>query len=87
MFLSNRDGRAVEGVGPVADALAEQLARPVHLVSTVEAMAADGVTDVVVVGPGSPLRGLIRATLGGRVRVHRTDDLDDLRRVQEVLRP
>ena len=44
----------------IRDALAQQAARPVRWVETVQKMAADGVTHAVEVGPGKVLQGLIK---------------------------
>ena len=44
------------------------------------------VTDVVTVGPGRILRGLVRKNLGNRLNIHTTDDDADLGRTIERLK-
>lgn len=44
----------------IREALAQQAARPVRWVETVQKMAAEGVTHAVEVGPGKVLQGLIK---------------------------
>jgi malonyl CoA-acyl carrier protein transacylase len=61
----------------VCDVLAGQLVRPVQWMASLDTLETMGVTDIITVGPGRILRGLVRKNLGSRVRVHTTDfDLD-----------
>ncbi|MFO0881340.1 MAG: beta-ketoacyl synthase N-terminal-like domain-containing protein [Gemmataceae bacterium] len=48
------------------DLLAGQLAQPVEWVRLIEAMASDGITEFLEVGPGGRLAGLVDAILAGR---------------------
>ncbi len=56
---------AVQDVA-IRKTLAEQLAKPVRFVDTIEAMYAAGVRTFVEVGAGAALSGLVSATLGTR---------------------
>lgn len=73
---------AVEHV-EIARAIAEGLVRPVRWVETLRAIAARGVTDLVVAAPSRVVRALARRTLGATVTSHGVDaplDLDALTR-------
>jgi malonyl CoA-acyl carrier protein transacylase len=65
--------------------LAAQLTRPVLWAGTMTTLATAGVTDVVTVGPGHVLRGLLRKNLDQAIRVHTTEDARDLARTAEIL--
>jgi [acyl-carrier-protein] S-malonyltransferase len=60
--------------------LGGQLTRPVLWAGTMAALATAEITDIVTVGPGRVLRGLVRKNLGQAIRVHTTEDADDLAR-------
>lgn len=72
-FVVNRTGRLLEESDDVCSVLAGQLVRPVQWAASLSTLESLGVTDVITVGPGRVLRGLIRKNLGTRVRVHMTD--------------
>lgn len=72
-FVANRTGRPMDASDDVCSILAGQLVRPVQWVESLATLESLGVTDVITVGPGRILRGLIRKNLGTRVRVHLTD--------------
>ena len=84
-FVSNRTGLAVERADELPDLLAEQLTNPVQWVRVMETLTGLGVTDLVIVGPGRMLRGLIWFNLGAGAVVHSTETLDDLDRVGRAL--
>jgi [acyl-carrier-protein] S-malonyltransferase len=76
-FVVNRTGQALRETDDVCDVLAGQLVRPVQWMASLDTLETMGVTDIITVGPGRILRGLVRKNLGSRVRVHTTDfDLD-----------
>ena len=85
-FVANRAGEPLGEREDLSRSLAEQLVRPVQWVATLTALERMKVTDVVTVGPGRILRGLVRKSLGSRVRVHGTEDDTDLERTVERLR-
>ncbi len=58
--INNVDVAAPQGVAEIKDALVRQLYCPVRWSETVEAMAAEGVTQLVEVGPGKVLTGLAK---------------------------
>ncbi len=58
--INNVDVTAPQGVAEIKDALVRQLYCPVRWSETVEAMAAEGVTQLVEVGPGKVLTGLAK---------------------------
>jgi len=84
-MVLNRDGLPASGPDEIPDQIAEQLTRPIHWTRTLATLSTAGVTDLVTIGPGKVLRGLARKALGSAVRVHGTEDTDDLRRTQEAL--
>lgn len=84
-FVCNRTGLPIEREDEIPDLLAGQLVRPVYWVRVLRTLVEQGVTDLVVAGPGRILRGLIRKNLGREVVVHDTDRLDDLDRTIRVL--
>ena len=84
-FVSNRDGTVVTDAQRIVELMVEQLTRPVQWVAVLERLAGCGVTDFVTVGTGRVLKTLLRRTLGSRVRVHATDEMNSLRRTVEVL--
>ncbi len=71
---ANTTGRLVED--PVRQ-LGEQLIRPVQFASTLERLAADGITTFIHVGPGDVTAGLVKRTLTDAV-VHVVSDLDGI---------
>jgi [acyl-carrier-protein] S-malonyltransferase len=76
-FVVNRTGQALLETDDLCDVLVGQLVRPVQWMASLTTLETMGVTDIVTVGPGRILRGLVRKNLGSRVRVHTTDfDLD-----------
>jgi len=76
-LIANRSGQPVEEADVVAT-LAGQLVRPVQWAASLATIERQGVTDIVTVGPGRILRGLIRKNLGTRLKVHTTEDAIDL---------
>jgi acyl transferase domain-containing protein len=84
-IICNATGEEVDGPR-FLPSLAGQLTRVVRWAGSMESLAAAGVTDLVAVGPGHVLRGLARKNLGQRIRVHTTEDAEDLARTVELLR-
>ncbi|MFH2006124.1 MAG: ACP S-malonyltransferase [bacterium] len=83
-FVSNRDG-TVAGPEAIPALLAEQLVRTVQWAAVLRALVEYGATDLVTVGPGRVLRGLVRKNLGDRLRVHTTEDRDELKKTIELV--
>jgi [acyl-carrier-protein] S-malonyltransferase len=77
-LIANRTGQPVPSSDDLIEYLAGQLVRPVQWIASLATLEHLGVTDVVTVGPGRVLRGLIRKNLGTRLRVHTTEDAADL---------
>ena len=63
----------VEPAPQIPRLLAGQLTAPVQWARTMETLLREGVTDLVTLGPGKVLRGLVRKNLGGAASVHGTD--------------
>lgn len=85
-IVSGCTGRAIRDPVDVPSFLSSQLTRTVRWADVTWTLAKMGVTDVVTVGPGRTLRGLVRKN-GWSVRVHGTEDVADLSRtVANVLR-
>jgi len=74
-LVRNLDGAEVRD----CTSLPAQLERTVEFVRVLDALVSRGVDEVVVLGPGLVLRGLLRRH-GGALRVHTTEDEVDLRR-------
>jgi [acyl-carrier-protein] S-malonyltransferase len=72
-FVVNRTGQQLEPSDDVCSVIAGQLVRPVSWVASIATLESLGVTDVITLGPGRILRGLIRKNSGTRLRVHTTD--------------
>jgi [acyl-carrier-protein] S-malonyltransferase len=85
-LIVNRSGRALGKTDDLCEALAGQLVRPVQWAASLETLDSLVVTDIVTVGPGRILRGLIRKNIGTRVRVHTTEDDADVERTVQRLR-
>jgi len=76
-FISNRTGKVVENYEQFPDLLSEQLVNPVAWAATMETLKQAGITDVVTIGPGKALRGLIRKNRVD-VQVHATHTIEHL---------
>jgi [acyl-carrier-protein] S-malonyltransferase len=83
-FVCNRSGEPLET--DIAEALVEQMVRPVQWAKTMLTLQRLGVTDCVAVGAGRVLRGLVRLNLGGGMRVHLAEDDDTFERTVRALR-
>ena len=68
-----------------AEELALALVRPMRFARAIARAIEDGVTDVVIAGPGKIAQALVRAN-SKDVRIHRTDRIADRARTAEVLR-
>lgn len=75
-LIRNSDGAATNDVS----SLGEQLATTVHFTRALETLVERGVTEVICIGPGLVMRGLVRKNLGTRMKVFTTEDADDLAR-------
>ncbi len=85
VLVTNRSGQAVENPEQIPDLLAEQLVHPVHWAKTMQNMAQAGVSDLITIGPGKVLRGLVRKNRLAGVELHSTQTLDDLKTTMEGL--
>jgi len=83
-LVANRDGLPVTEAADLAETLAGQLVRPVLWAESLRTLGRLEVTDIVTVGPGRVLRGLIRKSLGNSARIHMTDI--DLGKTIQVLK-
>lgn len=83
-FVSNRTGKVAKQEA-IPHLLSRQLVRPVQWAHAMDTLASEHVTDLITVGPGHVLRGLVRKNLGTRIRVHTTEDPDDLGRTVRQL--
>jgi malonyl CoA-acyl carrier protein transacylase len=59
-----------------APLLARSILEPIDWAGAMRTLAAMGVTDVVTLGPGRWMRGLVERRLGDLVRVHPSHTLD-----------
>lgn len=75
-LLRNSDGAATNDVS----SLGEQLATTVQFTRALDTLLHRGITEVICVGPGLVMRGLLRKNLGTKVKVFTTEDADDLTR-------
>lgn len=82
--IANVDVQAHSSPEAIRAALAAQVASPVQWVRTIEAMAADGVTDIVECGPGKVLQGLIRR-IAPSIRVWGVSDAESLAATMDKL--
>jgi [acyl-carrier-protein] S-malonyltransferase len=82
-LLLNRNGRE-EPAADLAEILAGQLMHPVRWQATMQSLAAMQVTDIVTMGPGKVLRGLVRKNLGA-LPVHSTQHPASLAKTLETL--
>jgi len=68
-----------------AEELALALVRPMRFARAIARAIEDGITDVVIAGPGKIAQALVRAN-SVDVRIHRTERIADRARIAEVLR-
>jgi len=85
-LVFNRTGKPMEAFDDVIATLAGQLVRPVQWMASLTTLERLEITDVVTVGPGRILRGLVRKNLGTRVSVHTTEDATDIAHTIERLK-
>lgn len=81
-FIAGYSGRVA---ADAAQALAEQIDRPVCFARLLRTLVGLGATDLVTVGPGKILRGLVRANLGTQVRIHASETPMDVARCAAAL--
>lgn len=86
-FVSNLTGNVVEEAAQIPELLIQQLVRPVRWAETMCTLLRLGVTDLVTLGPGKTLRGLVRKNRLAGVQLHSTERPDHLARTLERLRP
>jgi len=77
-LISNRDGALVADDKAARLHLVEQLTSPVRWTACLSTLAAMGVTEIVLLGPGKILAQHCRVALPG-LRIHRTDRASDIR--------
>jgi len=85
-LVVNRTGLVAPHEDRIPELLAGQLTHPIAWARSLTTLIDAGVTDIVTVGPGKVLRGLIRKNLGSAVRVHTTEHAGDFDRTREALR-
>lgn len=86
VFVANCGGEAIANPDALPAVLAQQLVRPVQWVTALATLERLQVTDIVTVGPGRVLRGLVRKSPARDIRVHTTEDEADLQRTAERLK-
>jgi [acyl-carrier-protein] S-malonyltransferase len=86
-FISNRTGRVVENPEKVRSHLVEQLVHPILWKETIDTLLKQGVTDIVSIGPGKVLTGLIKKNLlvNSDIRIHTTRTREEFERCAEAL--
>jgi len=72
-LVVNRSGRPLGESEDLVELIAGQLVRPVQWLETLRTMVRLEITDILTIGPGRIMRGLIRKSLGSSVRVHTTE--------------
>lgn len=72
-WVSSCGGGLVPAGVPAAPLLGRSVLEPVDWAGAIRTIAALGVTDVVILGPGRRMRGRIERRLGAFVRVHLTE--------------
>jgi [acyl-carrier-protein] S-malonyltransferase len=77
-LVANRTGDVVTDAARLPDLLAEQLTHPVEWLASARAMAAAGIDEYVVAGPGRVLAGLLRMCLGADCVVRSIESPADL---------
>ncbi len=77
-MLFNATGRVETDADTAPALLAEQLVRPIRWTEEMRALRAEGVTDVITIGPARAMRGLVRDCLGGQVAVHAVEHFENL---------
>jgi [acyl-carrier-protein] S-malonyltransferase len=85
-MVVNRTGLVAPRDDLIPGLLAGQLTRPIEWARSLMTLVEAGVTEIVTIGPGKVLRGLIRKNLGDRVRVLTTESPSDWDRTLEALR-
>lgn len=84
---ANLDGAVRRDAGELPALLSGQLVRPVQWQATLGALAAQGVTELVTVGPGAALRALCRRNPPtARLRVHGAGEARELARTLTTLK-
>jgi [acyl-carrier-protein] S-malonyltransferase len=78
-------GRVTREADAFPGSSVEALDRPVLFAAVCAALASAGVSDVVTLGPGRVVRGLLRRNLGRDVRVHGTATVAELERTLDEL--
>jgi len=77
-MLFNATGRVETDADTAPALLAEQLVRPIRWIEEMRALRAEGVTDVITIGPARTMRGLVRDCLEGQVAVHAAEHFENL---------
>jgi [acyl-carrier-protein] S-malonyltransferase len=83
-LVNNVDARVVRTADECREGLVRQVSAPVRWQQSVEAMARDGVTTFVEIGPGTVLTGLIKKISKG-AQVLSVEDPDSLEKAAAVL--
>jgi malonyl CoA-acyl carrier protein transacylase len=83
----NADGRSDSDPTSIRIRLATQLISPVRFDLVMKSMVEKEITDIIEIGPGKVIRGLVRLNdPEGRFTVHNVSDARSLARVVETLR-
>jgi [acyl-carrier-protein] S-malonyltransferase len=83
-LVSNVEAAPVDDPAKIRDLLIAQVVAPVRWVESVQALAAAGVTDLVELGPGKVLSGLVRR-IDKSLTCHNVEDPAGLEKVLEAL--
>lgn len=85
-MVLNATGNVAEEEALVPRLLAGQLVHTVRWTDVMATLEHRGVADFVTIAPGAVLRSLVRTNLGAKVRVHATENANDIRRTVDALR-
>lgn len=83
--ITNVEAEPTTDSSTLKDLLTRQLTSPVRWVEIIEKMEAEGVTDIIEIGPGKVLSGLVKRTTKG-ISTANLDTTADLDKVIEILK-
>ncbi|HVK66039.1 MAG TPA: ACP S-malonyltransferase [Polyangium sp.] len=85
-MVLNATGKLAEEEALVPRLLAGQLVHTIRWTNVMTTLQDGGATDFVTIAPGAVLRSLVRTNLGTDVRVHATENSNDMQRTMDALR-